>query len=237
MKKLLSLILAAMLSLSLGGYGISADNSENSFVAAESETSQQEETSQEEATGETLADWKNDAGWTAFYTFTQNPDLDDAYEAAAEAFAPAIGMDDLDGEGLKALQIQAAGFEDDISSFTFTDDSMTALDSEGDKVFSYQYSFVETIENAIEGENAYIYKTDNAGAEEFTYLCLTLPNIATEEGGVIQSFNIRHAADDYEALATDTYEGSAGVVIDADAPIEDVDYTIRVVYGAQEPNR
>ena len=237
MKKLLSLILAAMLSLSLGGYGISADNSENSFVAAESETSQQEETSQEEATGETLADWKNDAGWTAFYTFTQNPDLDDAYEAAADAFGPAIGMADLDGEGLKALQIQAAGFEDDISSFTFTDDSMTALDSEGDKVFSYQYSFVETIENAIEGENAYIYKTDNAGAEEFTYLCLTLPNIATEEGGVIQSFNIRHAADDYEALATDTYEGSAGVVIDADAPIEDVDYTIRVVYGAQEPNR
>lgn len=237
MKKLLSLILAAMLSLSLGGYGISADNSENSFVAAESETSQQEETSQEEATGETLADWKNDAGWTAFYTFTQNPDLDDAYEAAAEAFGPAIGMDDLDGDSLKALQIQAAGFEDDISSFTFTDDSMTALDSEGDKVFSYQYNFVETIENAIEGENAYIYKTDNADAEEFTYLCLTLPNIATEEGGVIQSFNIRHATDDYEDLAADTYEGSAGVVIDADAPIEDVNYTIRVVYGAQEPNR
>lgn len=237
MKKHLSLILAATLSLPLVAYGNSADNNEDRSVSTESATSQQEETVQEEATGETLTDWKNDAGWTAFYTFTQNPDLDNAYEAAAEAFGPAIGLDDLDGDGLKALQVQAAGFEDDISSFTFTDDTMTALDSEDNKVFSYQYSFVETIENAIEGENAYIYKTDNAEVKEFTYLCLTLPNVATEEGGVIQSFNIRHAADDYEALATDTYEGSAGVVIDADAPIEDVDYTIRVVYGAQEPNR
>lgn len=237
MKKLVSLILAAALSLSLAACGVSAGSSEAHPAAAQSAAVQQQPAPQENAAGETLADWENDAGWTAFYTFTREPALDDAYEAAAAAFGPAIGLDDLDGAGLKALQVQAAGFTDDIASFLFADDTMTALDSGGNTVFAHPYSYVETIADAIEGENAYIYKTEAADAGDFTYLCLTLPSVATEEGGVIRSFNIRHAADGYAALATDAYEGSAGVVIDADAPLEDVDYTIRVVYGAQEPDR
>lgn len=183
--------------------------------------------------GESLKAWEREEGWTAFYTFTRDDNLKDAWEAAAEAFGPVIGMDDLDGDGLKALNVQVCGLEDDIVDFEFDGNTITALDSRENIVFSNEYDYVTMIENAIEGAGVYVYRTEDSDAGKYTCLCLTLPAVESDEGGVMTYFRLRYAADNYEDLFAEDYSGTTGVMVDSSTSEEDLDYTIRLLYGAE----
>lgn len=233
MKKITTLLVTATLVFSMPGYGNAASNEKTPSTAEASVSSTEAAGDMSIAKGETLVDWETEEGWTAFYTFTRDEKLNDAWDAAAEAFGPAIGMDDLDGEGLKALNVQICGMEDDIVRLEFAEDNITAIDSTGEMVFSHKYNYTGTIDNAIEGAAVYVYRTDDSDADKYTYLCLTLPAVESDEGGIMTYFRFRYAAESYENLFSEDYNGITGVMVDAATPEEDLDYTIRLLYGAE----
>lgn len=181
--------------------------------------------------GTTLDAWVHEEGWTSFSAYTQVEALDSAWEAAAASFGAAVGMEDLDGSTLKALNMAACGFEDGITTLTFSGSTVTALNQAGNVVFAHAYRFVETIDAALEGATVYVYTTDDAQAGQYAFLCMSLPGVASDEGGVVTNFSLRCTESDYSALFHDGYEGVTHVLVHADTPIEDVDYTIRLVYS------
>lgn len=233
MKKITTLLMTAALVFSMPGWGNAAGDENTPSTAEASISSTESAEDKSTAKGESLADWEAEEGWTAFYTFTRDEKLNDAWDAAAEAFGPAIGMDDLDGDGLKALNVQICGLEDDIVRFEFAGDEITAMDSTGKTVFSHKYNYITTIGNAIEGAAVYVYKTDDSDADKYTCLCLTLPDVESDEGGIMTYFRLRYAAENYEDLFSEDYDGVTGVMVDASTPEEDLDYTIRLLYGAE----
>ena len=91
---------------------------------------------------------------------------------------------------------------------------------------------METIENAVEGAPVYVYHAEDADAGEYSYICLTIPSVATNEGGVIANFNIRWTAEDYASLFAEDYQGPTGVLVWAETSIEDMDHTLRLICGA-----
>ena len=76
----------------------------------------------------------------------------------------------------------------------------------------------------------FMFRTDDADAGKYTYLCLTQPAVASDEGGVIDNFNLRYAEADYEALFAEDYAGPTCVLVSGDTTIENMEYTIRLIY-------
>lgn len=104
-------------------------------------------------------------------------------------------------------------FINGVNQFVFSGSRICGLDKEGNVVFDHGYRYVETVEGIF---TPYIYKTDDADAGEFTYVCLA-PD--TPEG----TFHIEFRyGGDLEALKQ-AYEGpyaywlAAGIPADADA--------------------
>lgn len=104
-------------------------------------------------------------------------------------------------------------FINGVSQFVFDGSQIIGLDEAGNVVFDHAYHYVETVEGIF---TPYIYMTDDAGAGEFTYVCLA-PD--TPES----TFHIEFRyGGDLEALKQ-AYEGpyaywlAAGIPADADA--------------------
>ena len=139
-------------------------------------------------------------------------------------------MDDMTGEALRAMNAQVCGMEDGIVSLTVDGSIITTVDAEGGTVFAHEYAYVDTVENAIEGAPMFVFRTDDADAGKYTYLCLTQPAVASDEGGVIDNINLRYAKADYEALFAEDYAGPTCVMVSGDTTIENMEYTIRLIY-------
>ena len=139
-------------------------------------------------------------------------------------------MEDMTDDMLRAMNAQVCGMEDGIVSLTVDGSTITAVDAEGGTVFAHEYTYVETVESAIEGAPMFVFRTDDADAGKYTYLCLTQPAVASDEGGVIDNFNLRYAEDDYEALFAEDYAGPTCVLVSGDTTIENMEYTIRLIY-------
>lgn len=99
-----------------------------------------------------------------------------------------------------------------VSQFVFDGNRVSGLDAEGGEVFSHEYTYVATLEDTIA---CYAYKTEDADAGEFTYLCLAPDTPATT-----YHIEFRYGSD-LEALGQ-LYEGpyaywlAAGILADAD---------------------
>lgn len=178
----------------------------------------------------TLTDWENESDWVPFAVLAQDDSLMDAWDAGAKAFGPMLGMEDLDGSTLRALNTGMCGMEDGIVSIAFSEKTISALDANGGAVFSCQYTLIDTMENAIEGAPLYVFKAEDSNAGKYTYLCLTLPTKASDEGGVITNFNLRYTEDDYKSLAAEDYAGVTCVLVSGETTMEDMEYTIRLIY-------
>lgn len=133
MKKILALLLSIVMTVSLAACGKAKTDQEIPNSSVSDSIVDQVQDNMNPTMGESLKSWNTEAGWTAFYTFTRNENLNEAWEAAAKAFGPSIGMDQLDAEGLKAMNVQICGLEDDIAHFEFTDTTITATDSTGER--------------------------------------------------------------------------------------------------------
>lgn len=103
-------------------------------------------------------------------------------------------------------------FINGVSQFVFNGNQVTGLDADGNEVFSHEYAYVKTLENSIA---CYAYKTEDADAGEFTYLCLAPDTPATT-----YHIEFRYGSD-LDAL-DQLYEGpyaywlAAGILADAD---------------------
>ena len=108
-------------------------------------------------------------------------------------------------------------FTEGVSKFVFDGNTVTGLDEAGNEVFSHSYTYVQELPEAI---SCYAYKTDDADAGEFTYICLSPDNPATT-----WHIEFRYG-DDLEALGQ-MYEGkyafwqAAGMLEDADEEMID----------------
>lgn len=68
---------------------------------------------------------------------------------------------------------------------------------------------------------------------KISYLCMTAPAVESDEGGVMTYFRLRYLEDNYEEVFAEDYNGITGVMADRAATEEDLDYTIRLLYGAE----
>lgn len=108
-------------------------------------------------------------------------------------------------------------FTEGVSKFVFDGNTVTGLDEAGNEVFSNSYTYVQELPEAI---SCYAYKTDDADAGEFTYICLSPDTPATT-----WHIEFRYG-DDLEALGQ-MYEGkyafwqAAGMLEDADEEMID----------------
>lgn len=102
-------------------------------------------------------------------------------------------------------------FINGVSQFVFDGHQVSGLDAEGGEVFSHTYAYVETADTLA----CYIYKTEDADAGEFTYLCL-----APDTPDTTYHIEFRYGSD-LDALK-ELYEGpyaywlAAGILADAD---------------------
>lgn len=103
-------------------------------------------------------------------------------------------------------------FTEGVDKFVFDGNTVTGLDENGSEVFSHSYTYVQELPEAI---SCYAYKTDDADAGEFTYICLAPDTPDT-------TFHIEFRyGDNLEALGQ-MYEGkyaywqAAGMLEDAD---------------------
>lgn len=103
-------------------------------------------------------------------------------------------------------------FTEGVDKFVFDGNTVTGLDEAGNEVFSHSYTYVQELPEAI---SCYAYKTDDADAGKFTYICLAPDTPDT-------TFHIEFRyGDDLEALGQ-MYEGkyafwqAAGMLEDAD---------------------
>lgn len=103
-------------------------------------------------------------------------------------------------------------FIEGVDKFVFDGNTVTGLDEAGNEVFFHSYTYVQELPEAI---SCYAYKTDDADAGAFTYICLAPDTPDT-------TFHIEFRyGDDLEALGQ-MYEGkyafwqAAGMLEDAD---------------------
>jgi len=151
----------------------------------------------------TLEAWANDAGWVSFPLVVQKEELDGAWEEGAKAFAGSIGLaalEGLDGATLKKMMLQGYAYETHFDDLTIDGMRITVKSQEGEELFSHEYQWVETMENAMEGTAVYVFQTMEEKAGAFTYLCMTEPKTTESENGSYTSFNLFHAAKDYRAM-------------------------------------
>ena len=78
-------------------------------------------------------------------------------------------MEDMTGDMLRAMNAQVCGMEDGIVSLTVDGNTITAVNAEGEAVFAHEYTYVDTVENAIEGAPMFVFRTDDADAGKYTY--------------------------------------------------------------------
>ena len=151
----------------------------------------------------TLEAWANDAGWVSFPLVVQKEELNGAWEEGAKAFAGSIGLaalEGLDGATLKKMMLQGYAYETHFDDLTVDGMRITVKSQEGEELFSHEYQWVETMENAMEGTSVYVFQTEEKKAGAFTYLCMTEPKTTESENGSYTSFNLFHAAKDYRAM-------------------------------------
>ena len=103
-------------------------------------------------------------------------------------------------------------FTNGVSLFVFDGDVVRGLDEEGNVVFEHTYTYAGMLEGSLA---CYMYKTEDADAGEFTYICLAPDTPDT-------TFHIEFRyGDDPEALNEMTegkyaYWMAAGIPVDAD---------------------
>ena len=153
--------------------------------------------------------------YVPLFSVLNKPEYDDVWLShSAEIYGPeAVEAYAADPESMRF----DCYFTEGVSKFVFDGNTVTGLDEAGNEVFSHSYTYVQELPEAI---SCYAYKTDDADAGEFTYICLSPDTPATT-----WHIEFRYG-DDLEALGQ-MYEGkyafwqAAGMLEDADEEMID----------------
>jgi len=160
------------------------------------------------AGAETLEAWTHEAGWIPFTLAVQQEELEATWEEAAKGFGELTGMQ-LDGPTLKSMTLQGYGYMPQMDHMDIDGSKITMTNKDGKVMFVHEYNWVETVEDVIETP-VYIFKTEDADAAEYTYLCLTTPQVMETEAGKYLTFNLFNAKKNYRA----TFDIHAGANVE-----------------------
>lgn len=181
---------------------------------------------------ETLEAWAHEAGWVPFPLAVQQEELDDTWEEAAKGFGEMTGME-MDGPMLKGMMLQGYAYVTQMDRMNIEGNRVIMKSQEGEVMFDHEYKWVETVEDVLETP-VHVFKTEDADAGSYTYLCMTAPAEKTTTAGNYLSFNLFNSEDHYRATF-DTHEG-AGVqlpcsMIKADIPTEVLQAEVLAVFA------
>lgn len=154
---------------------------------------------------ETLEAWAHEAGWMPFPLAVQREELDDTWEEAAKAFGDMTGME-MDGPMLKDMMLIGYAYEPQMDFMEIEGNRIIMKSREGEVMFDHEYNWVETVEDVLDTP-VHVFKTEDADAGSYTYLCMTVPVEKTTTAGNYLSFNLFNSEDHYRATF-DTHVGS-----------------------------
>jgi hypothetical protein len=147
---------------------------------------------------ETMEKWEHEGGWTPLLLAVQRDELNEQWEEEAKVFGENMGLGSLSGTMLKGMLLQGLAYETEIESLNFDGTTVTIRQNKKEKAFSFEYSWVETVEDVLD-KAVYVFKTDDPKTGEFTYLCLTAPEEKKNDKGSYTTFNLINTADNYRA--------------------------------------
>ena len=148
------------------------------------------------AEGMTLEPWTCESGWVSFPLEAQKDELTEVWNEGAKTFGELIGLPGLEGPMLRSMLLQGYAYETHFDNLSIDGARVTVTSKDGEEMFSHEYAWIETLENAMQGAAVHVFQAGEK-AGEFNYLCMTEPKETTGENGSYITFNLFHAASDY----------------------------------------
>ena len=180
----------------------------------------------------TLAPWGHEAGWTSFPLALQSDGLDAAWQKGAEVFAANMGIKKLDAGTLKSMMLSGYHMEPQFDHLLVEGNRVTVSSADGKELFSHEYAYADTVENAMEDTAVYVFKTEEAGAGAYTYLCLTMPAETVRETGSYTTFSVFFTKKDYKGLFQKDKVGLPCLMIRADTGADGLEAAILQIFAA-----
>lgn len=182
------------------------------------------------AAEETLSAWEHEGGWVSFPLEAQKEELNEAWEEGAKVFGELIGLDKLDGATLKKMLLQGYAYETHFDNLAIDGSRVTVTSQEGEELFSHEYEWAETLENAMQGAAVHVFRSKDAKAGQFTYLCMTEPKTTEGESGNYSSFNLFHAEKDYREMFDKKNVQIPCMMIPADTGMEGLTAAVKDIF-------
>ena len=179
--------------------------------------------------------WQHEAGWISFSVALAQDGMEDVWEESAKVFGANLGLN-LTGAQLKVMMMQGYALENGVDDLLIEGNRFTGKTKDGAELFSYEYSWVETLEQAdiMGGKKVYVFKTEGAGAKEYTYLLMTEPLRKESENTAYVTFNMFHTQkDQYRDLFNAKKTGTAAMpctMIEKDTGRDGLAYAIVQLY-------
>lgn len=178
--------------------------------------------------------WQHEAGWINFSVAITQEGTEEIWNAAAKSFSEKQGLPIvMSGKQLKDGILQGHTLENDVEALQVEGNRFTGTKADGTKLFSHEYTQIETID--LQGNSYFVFKTEEAGAGKYTYLLITNPAKA-EDGDVSYiTFNlVCTEQDDYAALFNAEENGTAVAIcdmIEKDTTNEGFVFAIEKMFG------
>lgn len=180
--------------------------------------------------------WQHEAGWISFSVAISQEGSDEVWEQAAKVFGESVGVP-MTGEMLKASVLQGHVLENDVEDLTVEGNRLTGKKADGTELFSHEYALAEVIEEEgiMNGVKVYVFRTEEAGAGEYTCLMMTEPVTTEGEGASYTTFNlICTSREDYRTVFDIEKTGSPVAVcdmIEADTTPEGFAYAVQKLFA------
>ena len=179
--------------------------------------------------------WQHEAGWISFSVALAQDGMEDVWEESAKVFGGNLGLN-LTGSQLKMMMMQGYALENGVDDLSIEGNHFTGRTKDGAELFSHEYSWVETLEEAdiMGGKKVYVFKTEEADANEYTYLLMTEPIKTESENTAYVTFNLFHTQKDaYRDLFDAKKTGTAAMpcaMIEKDTGRDGLAYAIVQLY-------
>ncbi len=140
--------------------------------------------------------WAIKDGWTSYVLMMSQEGMDAVWEEGAQKFCEKFGAAVMTGAQLRAQMLAGYKVEDGVDELSIEGDRFTGKKQDGTVLFDYDYAWVETIadKNILKGTKLHVFRTEDKGAGEYTFLLLTEPVKTEGDDGSYETFNLYNSA-------------------------------------------
>ena len=148
--------------------------------------------------------WAHEAGWMSFQLALSQDSLDEVWEECAKSFGESLGLANLPVATMKKMLLQGLAMENGVDVLKVEGSRFTGSNADGTEAFSHEYAWKETIEdeNILGGKKVYVFRTEEAGAGNYTCLLMTEPVKTEGENAGYVTFNLFCMGDKYREKLT-----------------------------------